>query len=574
MAASSRVPSLLFWLILPATLAAADLNWNLGLASFLGRGEQQGVPYDYTENYFSLNLDAAAHSLQLEMEYSDPPEYGFAFTGLRRIWYQYATRDLMLELGDIGAVFGRGLALNLYEDQTIDFDNIPRGARLTWYASGEISLDLVAGRRAEYSFYSPSSSLREPDGLSSYDLAGVQLSYNAPTGAWAASPYALVGRLQSDYVWRELDPVTTRLEANTVEQEQRTLQLGWAQSVYMSNWDLFMDVNILERGLDYPLVDQEIKTTADGLELITSDYDHRLQGHGAYFQFNWFPQWFTAMFEYKRYAYGRELSADKRNPDIQASKPLPWIMGPTGIRQHDISLLGNVTHPVDYGDEVGWNLELRKFIGTDWALTLNATQVSQLSALGDPGLDAAFWPTTDLMYSPWLEGFMELEYTGGNLSNRMLLAYTRSVLSAEDVAEELSHVTVVPAYLSWHPSSDLNFSTVVELQFSVRTPREYAGGNEESTAFKSTHFIASADVQRNYSLSVIWDTSDDPTLAVGESAESLQHWVSAELSMRPTDKVWLRTSYGKEKGGVRCTGGVCRVINPFEGFRMTLEWRL
>jgi hypothetical protein len=28
--------------------------------------------------------------------------------------------------------------------------------------------------------------------------------------------------------------------------------------------------------------------------------------------------------------------------------------------------------------------------------------------------------------------------------------------------------------------------------------------------------------------------------------------------------------YGAERGGVVCTGGVCRLINPFDGFRFTV----
>ena len=154
----------------------------------------------------------------------------------------------------------------------------------------------------------------------------------------------------------------------------------------------------------------------------------------------------------------------------------------------------------------------------------------------------------------------------------MLIAYTRSVLSGQSAAEIMEHFTLVPAYLSWHPNETLVLSTVVELQTSKVYGELYEGDVLEGHDFQSGHFIASADYNHNYSAAIIWDTSNDPSLMTND--EEIQHWVSGEISVKPMDGLWLRASYGKEKGGVRCTGGVCRVLNPFEGFRMALEWRL
>ncbi len=565
---------LFFILILLIGLPLHGMDWTLGLNNVTGRGKQQGLDYNYLENYLNFTLTSAQQNLRLEFEYTDPPEYGFARTGVRRIAYDFTTDDYQLTLGDLTPVFGRGVALNLYEDRTIDFDNIPQGIRFKWTGGNVWGVDVFAGRKQEYRFYSSSSSLREPDGLNHYDLAGIQLGITPPSGSWTSSPYALMGSFHSDLQWRSLDPQQTLLRTEIVDQEIRSLQLGVSQSIFRWDWDLTIDANTLMKGLDYPTVAQEIHTSPDGVELITLRSDHQLQGNGLYIQSNWYPEWFSALFEYKRYAYGRENLGEKRNPDLQATKPMPWIIGPTAIRQHDISLLGNVTHPVDYGDEVGWNLEIERYLGLAWRITLNATAVSQLAPLGDPSGTGRFWPGRDRRSSPWQEEFMEIEYTGEHMSNRWLLARTHSVLSAEDVAEDLSHWTLVPAYFSWHPSPILNLSTVLEFQWSERTVAEYGSDLEEKTPFTSSHVIASADYEGKSSFSLVWDSSDDPTLIVATAANARQHWVSGEFSYRPSGSLWVRASYGREKGGVRCTGGVCRVINPFEGARLSLEWRL
>src|SRR5690606_3157564 len=36
----------------------------------------------------------------------------------------------------------------------------------------------------------------------------------------------------------------------------------------------------------------------------------------------------------------------------------------------------------------------------------------------------------------------------------------------------------------------------------------------------------------------------------------------------------IGAQYGWERGGVVCTGGVCRFINPFTGFRLTITSKL
>jgi len=67
---------------------------------------------------------------------------------------------------------------------------------------------------------------------------------------------------------------------------------------------------------------------------------------------------------------------------------------------------------------------------------------------------------------------------------------------------------------------------------------------------------------------LVADQTSDP------SFEENARWVSGEISYKPSSALTLRTNYGTEKGGVRCTGGVCRYISPFDGMRLMLEVRL
>ncbi|MCF7921553.1 MAG: DUF6029 family protein [Candidatus Marinimicrobia bacterium] len=558
----------LILLTIPLSMLAEELSWDFSLKSNLGRGEQVGNDYNYFENFISGSVEFGQWYLDLAIESSQPPEYGFEYQGIDRFFLSYIGNSHSLELGDISAVFGRGLALNLDENQAIDFDNEIKGIRYSSVFMDNHEFDILAGFKKEYRFYSPSSELREPDGMAAYELAGAEATINSENGKWSMIPYVVVSHMQSDFVWQELDIDGGVIITDTVTQNMNAIQSGWGQSIYGENWDLYLEYNNTWKAFDYPVLTQSIQGLENGQSLINDAPEYRGNGQAFNLQLNWFPEWFTSLIEYKRYLNGPETTSQKRNPLLLATKPLPWQMGPTGIREHDISLLGNVTHPIDYGDELGWNLELRKTLSDTWSVVINGARTSQSAAQGAPGI----LPTQDLDRNPWQEYYAEFEYSGSNFYQRMLIAYTKSVLSGQSSAEVMEHVTLVPAYLSWHPNENLVLSTVVELQTSKVYGELYAGEVLEGHSFQSGHFIASADYSHNYSAAIIWDTSNDPNLISGD--ERTQHWVSGEVSVKPMTGFWLRASYGKEKGGVRCTGGVCRVINPFEGFRLALEWRL
>ena len=86
--------------------------------------------------------------------------------------------------------------------------------------------------------------------------------------------------------------------------------------------------------------------------------------------------------------------------------------------------------------------------------------------------------------------------------------------------------------------------------------------------YKSHQYISSVDFGSKLSIAGILDLSDDPEL-VGDG-----QWISGEITLKPKSSMWIRASSGAEKGGVRCTSGVCRVISPFEGFRLAMEVRI
>ena len=48
-------------------------------------------------------------------------------------------------------------------------------------------------------------------------------------------------------------------------------------------------------------------------------------------------------------------------------------------------------------------------------------------------------------------------------------------------------------------------------------------------------------------------------------------WIEAEATWKLNQTNILTVAYGSERGGLRCSGGICKFINPFNGFRMTIQ---
>ena len=50
-------------------------------------------------------------------------------------------------------------------------------------------------------------------------------------------------------------------------------------------------------------------------------------------------------------------------------------------------------------------------------------------------------------------------------------------------------------------------------------------------------------------------------------------WWALQAEWRFTKGNSIRVIYGSTKGGVKCSGGICRLFPPFEGLRLEMIWR-
>ncbi|MDP7028150.1 MAG: hypothetical protein QF380_07070, partial [Candidatus Marinimicrobia bacterium] len=89
---------------------------------------QETTDYSYFENILEINTTFSnGVYLFTQLEYSDPPVLGEPLQGLGKFYLDYYWDKLYLKVGDVYSLQGRGLTLNLIQDQSIDYDNSVKG---------------------------------------------------------------------------------------------------------------------------------------------------------------------------------------------------------------------------------------------------------------------------------------------------------------------------------------------------------------------------------------------------------------------------------------------------------------
>ena len=116
--------TIIILLFLFPSFLAAQLSYSGMLDSRYADSENN---LGFNEHLFDINIDysGADRSFQVwtQFEFSDPPELGRSFSGLRKIRLEYQRGPIDLILGDIYNIWGRGLLLNQFDNQGIDIDN-------------------------------------------------------------------------------------------------------------------------------------------------------------------------------------------------------------------------------------------------------------------------------------------------------------------------------------------------------------------------------------------------------------------------------------------------------------------
>ena len=165
-------------------------------------------------------------------------------------------------------------------------------------------------------------------------------------------------------------------------------------------------------------------------------------------------------------------------------------------------------------------------------------------------------------FSPYWELFFEAEYyVNKNLKTKLGVSRKTNILySLVDPANsDIIRSFTVPLEVQY------TFGKIYGIKFSAEVQRAFNSLRAGEKRFWSEIGTLSISRSPNLILSGIVESTDDE-----EDPSGKKFWMKGELTFKFNSANTIILSYGSERGGIQCSSGICRYVNPFNGFRLTL----
>lgn len=377
--------------------------------------------------------------------------------------------------GDVYETFGKGLALNLFENRDLYFDSGLRGGKFS-YRSNTVRWKAIYGR-------SRSGYLVEEE-----NIGGANLEFRPIKGL-------LIG-------------------GSLVHQEGITYDVQFMPEGYIG-----LDLGFLSIFGEYAQ-----RRPEDG-EL--------LQGDGTYLSVEASTIGLAAHVGYKYYQFGEDN---------------PFQTPPIVQREYTTHLLSEHPHIPLIEDQVGFEVDLSATPTEIAFLSVNFSQSSKHKG-------AELLPSLKQDFNPFWELFFEgelyprpdltLKLGAGKNEEARLLYWQKKTAAMTEVIYNIKDLWSV--------------TTVAENMWV----NDKEAGEDHHEQWLSLNLARAPYGSLNFSF-------EQSSLS---SPEEGDRWMGFEIAADVKTNHRLMLFYGRERGGLKCTSGVCRPVQPFEGFRITYEGR-
>jgi len=486
----------------------------------------------YFENLTDVRVSfPQSFTVGFRMLYDDPPEVGETFRGISRRYIEYNNANIYLRAGNSSALFGRGLALNLFENRGLAYDTWMDGVQLK-YSPDFFNVTLLGGTID----YRDSVSITRHE---IYKLRGGNFEFQPFDEILFGISYIYAeGKIPQGSVNSGIPPKNIKAEI---------------PEFYFS-----LNLNKLSVYLDWSrkwtnLIENKISST----------------GWALYGAVSYLGEGYGVTLDYKNYSFDI-LDPYGRDDLSRPTRMLPFQNPPIVQKEHSYTLLTRALHEVNFNDEVGLQLDAFYALNDNTTLNFNTSFSSihdryELNGFTFNRIKRAgnFLPSFDKEFFPYYEVFLEGEhYYDISSAVRLAAAFRQYTFFNEFSFDKSSTVTssfVIPVQIQNVFSG--NYSLTFQSEHE-RVSEEFNGTTDKFfnhliTIINSFYSNLTATIRFEYT------TSD-------KDVSGRKNWLSGEIGYRLMQSHVITASYGKERGGLACSNGVCRYIQPFEGFRLAI----
>ncbi len=277
------------------------------------------------------------------------------------------------------------------------------------------------------------------------------------------------------------------------------------------------------------------------------DYSYQRYSHGLYSSLEFFGNGWSLLLDYNNYRLPKFEQLPLQNPPL--SRPeATW------------TLFDRYPYEPFYDAEVGYQIDFSASV-EDWALKWNFNQVSKQESI-------RILPSLKDRLIPYWASTFSIKHPITNLGHLELLG---------GYAEQTSFSERWGGGFIYEHLFTNDISTTTEFQYLWNTKIPWYPDYRDL-------LISSAITKANlFTLTILAECSGDPFDLSGVKSDKKSYrklfdddrcWPNLELALILSKQHQLRLFYGYERGGIRCTGGLCRQINPFKGVKVTLNSQL
>jgi hypothetical protein len=288
--------------------------------------------------------------------------------------------------------------------------------------------------------------------------------------------------------------------------------------------------------LDIPNISDKTKLFAEFTLLQKDKYktEERIHGHGLYLESGIFLGKFSILAEIKDY----------KNMDFEYNRP-PLL------ESEDLEILADQFN-TDVIDSTGLSARV------DYSLSPNSTL-----------LYGKFFYSFDNPENHPLYGAYRKEITHFFSGIEMKFRSTGYLNALAGYRrEKSSDVFILTFGKTFH--YQLNISYPLTPKLSLEFDWKSKNFNGENTDYFERRSFLSAHYASSIIVTIFFEQTDNPeVLFITEKKD----WWAIQAEWRFSNGNSIRIFYGSTKGGVKCSGGLCKLFPPFEGLRLEVFWR-
>jgi hypothetical protein len=497
---------------------------------------------EYFEELGDVRLFVNDFLVGFRYEFDDPIEFGTSFKGFSRRFVEYNKDNFNVRVGNFYELFGKGLILNSFESRGLGFNTQLDGIKLYYKKTiNNVKLDgTILGGDLNYN---------------DYLVPGRVENYAVRAGSFNVSPFKPVSLGGSYLFTKGVVP-------------SGTINSNMSSEIFEGNFSFdYKTINLLGSYAK--------KHTLVQPGQLFPNYDDP-KGDGGYASLSFTKPSLGITIDYKNYRYN--LTTPDQRSTTNPEKALPFQVPPSCIKEYSWTLLSRYPHAVDFNDELGYQFDAFYSPKENLTFNLNASLTSRhydyknvdttnLTRYQRISRSFDFLPSPKDQFSPYWEFYIEGEYYyKKNTKIRLALGRQSAVIysNVDPSTSQKETTTNIPLEVTHEFLKKYSVKLIAETQWvynSLRATSQKQFFNE----YLSLSFSRSPDIILNGSLELSND-KEDPSR--NNPLGHIVFWGIGEITYKFSSANSLTFSYGSERGGLKCTSGICRYVNPFSGFRL------